>query len=271
MSHTKDHEIDEYFGFIKDCLIKSGFQSIFRTENRVIWQDVYQRLDYQYIGYSNLDIDYYFEIEASNNTRCIDISFLIVDHGKPIAICPLSVSLGNTDNPCHHTATLFYRQNLFFGFLKQKLRVSKICYKLLLSLANRLGQNSISSLCRNQSGINITPWHLAGIQFGAKCDQQYEAYIDLSNSIDEIRRGFRKSYRPLINSSLNLWKTVVVQSSAIRHEFERFQELHFKAAGRRTRSQRVGLYNRRLFCPVRHSWSCSMTKMTRLLEERCSY
>ena len=242
MFHVANHDKHVYFALIKDWLLQSGIHSVFRLDDRAMWQDVYQSLDYQYIGYSNLDIDYYYEIEASINPGCIDTSFLLLENGKPTAIFPLSVSPSNTDTPLSSHGNLILAPEFVTGTpLKQKTRVSKICYKLILFLAKYLGQNSVSSLCRNQAGINITSWHLAAILSGASCNLKYEAYIDLSNSIDQIRRGFRKSYKPLINSSLNLWKTFVVQPPDIPHEFERFQELHFKAAGRRTRSSKSWL------------------------------
>ncbi len=63
-------------------------------------------------------------------------------------------------------------------------------------------------------------------------------YVDLSLSVEEIRAGFRKSYRSLIN-----WghKNIILErfdnSNAKADKFNELRLLHINAAGRETRSQ----------------------------------
>ncbi|MDA9600597.1 hypothetical protein N9S07_02360 [Nitrosomonadales bacterium] len=63
------------------------------------------------------------------------------------------------------------------------------------------------------------------------------AYVDLSLSLEEIKRNARKSYKSLINWGLKNFEIKVInQESQDRQSFNQFMHFHREVAGRSTRS-----------------------------------
>ena len=55
----------------------------------------------------------------------------------------------------------------------------------------------------NESSLDgdISQWYQIALEQGATLDKvSYELHLDLTMSIEEIRKNIRKSYRPLISS-----------------------------------------------------------------------
>jgi FemAB family protein len=65
---------------------------------------------------------------------------------------------------------------------------------------------------------------------------RHDMYVDLRPNMDEIRSGWRKSYRPLVNAGLRTWSVHLVDAqSASAETWETFRQLHCQVAGRETR------------------------------------
>ena len=64
----------------------------------------------------------------------------------------------------------------------------------------------------------------------------YEAVIDLNYSDENIKRGIRKRYRPLINWGKKELVTTLIDNKNFSEEmFRKFQQFHLQVAGRETR------------------------------------
>ena len=61
-------------------------------------------------------------------------------------------------------------------------------------------------------------------------------FVDLGRTLAEIRSGFRKSYKGLINSGLKLWQSGISEGGGCENTWDEFRELHQRTAGRITRS-----------------------------------
>lgn len=70
---------------------------------------------------------------------------------------------------------------------------------------------------------------------GASVSISHELYVDLSKSLEEIRRNIRKSYKSLLTLGERLWEIDVIdqENSKVFHEF---RKLHYRVAGSVTRS-----------------------------------
>ena len=65
---------------------------------------------------------------------------------------------------------------------------------------------------------------------------RHEMYVDLEPGMDEIRSGWRKSYRPLVTAGLRAWSVHLVDAqNATDETWETFRQLHCRVAGRETR------------------------------------
>ena len=67
-------------------------------------------------------------------------------------------------------------------------------------------------------------------------DLTHYLYIDLNKSLEEIKGGFRKSFRPLVTKGLRNW-IVDVHDGNCSEIFDQFRQLHISVAGRETRAK----------------------------------
>ncbi|MAI14373.1 MAG: hypothetical protein CMM15_10175 [Rhodospirillaceae bacterium] len=90
----------------------------------------------------------------------------------------------------------------------------------------------------------ICEWHKCLLErFDIASNTQYAAITNLENAKLPSKKFIRKSYRSLINSGLKIWKSFVADEKTINKEFwDKFIELHFQSAGRKTRSEETWNY-----------------------------
>ncbi|MDC0134426.1 hypothetical protein OAI36_00055 [Alphaproteobacteria bacterium] len=82
---------------------------------------------------------------------------------------------------------------------------------------------------------HVSQWHQIAMENNADMDRvNYELYVDLTLSIDDLRKSIRKSYKPLVSSGLKDWDVTVLDQYCEK-TWNRFRELHKSVSGRVTR------------------------------------
>jgi FemAB family protein len=81
----------------------------------------------------------------------------------------------------------------------------------------------------------LSTWYLLWLNNANKFFATHHLIVDLKLSLEEIRLGFRKSYKPLVNKALREYDITVCQEN-IGCLFEEFRLLHLHVAGKQTRS-----------------------------------
>lgn len=168
----------------------------------------------------------------------IDLSCVIYSGAEPIAVWPLSVqSIGNKwkcqsqESPVRPP---WFRTGTSERTEKQ---VVERCLGYLALLGGKLG---VSSWVGYESVRENPPsaWHRKLMEEGAQLSVQHEMFVNLEPSLEAIRHGFRKSYRPLISRAETLWKMDVESSAgSAASVFQEFRVLHQQVAGRVTRGR----------------------------------
>lgn len=169
----------------------------------------------------------------------LDISVVIYHDNKPCALWPLIF-----DNSDHEPLRSI--NNQFGGVVvpplfvdnfpkKSQRTVIKSCINFLNKILASSGGKHWRTNEVSTEG-NSGQWHQVALETGGVLDRvNYEMYVDLSLSIEEIRSHIRKSFRPLVSSGLKKWNIGILDDSC-ETTWNNFRELHRNTAGRITRS-----------------------------------
>ena len=169
---------------LKSLLESSGFEVSFRTESPQLWQTCFELLEFQRISASNSFIDYSIEYEQGNGRQCDDLSLVLISNQQAVAIWPLSInSLVDSKYLARPGGSVSVPHCLSSTSTKLNSKISKICYKICIHLAQNLGQKELSSSCFEPGASALSPWQIYAMQLGASCSIKHEALVDLSPPI----------------------------------------------------------------------------------------
>jgi FemAB family protein len=223
--------------FFIELVKKSGVNYLGRQENLSAWEMVLQNAHYIPVNYSAALIDFYLAYQNGQEVECVDISFILQYEQRFCGVWPLSLSLKD-QNIYLSSHGLPIMSPLLIHGLPSKLqkKLIKICQQLLLAFcqaANISGWESAESFT-GESTQGLSQWHIQALNQGMGVSLGYDLFIDLSYEITQIKSGFRKSYKSLINSGLRLWDVSVLTQANISI-WEEFHALHVQVAGKETR------------------------------------
>jgi FemAB family protein len=224
---------------IKKIIEESGLNAQFRQHEKEDWDRVVKKSSFVPTVYAWDFLNYntvYFHSFSESST---DISLVIYHDKKPCAVWPLVFD--QSDKEPFKTVNKLYGgivvPPLFVDNFPKKSQRAII--KSCINFLNDTLEVSHGECWRtNELSIEggVDHWHQIALEMGAMLDGvNYEMYVDLSMSIEEIRSFIRKSFRPLVSSGLKNWKVTVMDQFS-ENTWERFRELHKKVAGRVTRS-----------------------------------
>jgi FemAB family protein len=155
---------------------------------------------------------------------------------KPVAVWPLFLSVQNGAGNLN-----FLDNNVLppamAGNCKRssEKQIIKGCFRFADTIVSSLGINSWSSMESFTGQLGLSLWHILGMGSGAKCMLNHEVFLDLTQEMAQMKAGFRKSYKSLINSGQKLW-SVAVLDYGDKDIWNEFMGLHIRVAGRKTRS-----------------------------------
>ena len=174
-------------------------------------------------------INYYAAYHEGTN-----ISFLLHENNTPLVVFPLFAYTENnqwilSSNGEGIIAPLFIQGTP----KKLKKRLEKQIAEIIYIIAHEL---KIENVRFFEPNLILSSWYLLWLEKNNKDFLKYQLVIDLRKSIEDIRLGFRKSYKPLVNKALKEWQIEVCDKD---HDqiFEEFRLLHLEAAGKETRSR----------------------------------
>ena len=223
----------------KTCFCKtlSDEKFNFLPRDEFNWETFYGTTEKPSVFYDEKYIDFRFECISGNGLDCKDFSFGIELNGELIAIVPLFFNENNEGGSL----------NFFEGTILPPLLVSSISDKLKKEVCNLIIQK-ISGFSKeyrlypplffDQMGpsVGLDIWHkiLLDNQYQPHLTRELFTSLDLSYS--EIKSHYRKSYKSLISKGNKLF-TPFKMTHPDKSVWNAFKELHFKAAGRKTRSE----------------------------------
>ena len=219
---------------------QSGLLAVLRFERPGAWQDVWSNLESQPVNYAASMIDYQHAYMRGSGQSIADISMVLLNDGKPCAIWPLTLTTGDSSKLSSQGAPILppvFITNLSPRTIK---KITASTLRFVVNVQKVLSQEVIESqeyIAPHVLCAGLSEWHQQWLSIGAAVNVKHDLYVDLALSMDEIRAGFRKSYRPLISAGLKAWTAGVMDNDSVEAAtWAEFKLLHRQVAGRSTRS-----------------------------------
>ena len=193
------------------------------------WNQVLSASRFASVYHQVSNVDYYSAYFQGEN-----ISFVLIEDKKPMAIFPIFAYQDNDEwkissNGFGLISPLFIRN------IPKKLRkrLEKQLIEIILLISKKLNLKKIIFF---ENSHSLSNWFLLWLERADKDFIKYQLAIDLEQSIESIKLDFRKSYKPLVNKAMKDWDVKVCDEN-LDKVFEEFKDLHFEAAGKRTRNE----------------------------------
>ncbi|MHA8097977.1 FemAB family protein [Aquirufa aurantiipilula] len=226
-------KLSEYQLLIDKLELTAGIKSL----NQNSWDTICAKLDYYPVTSSNSNINFQLEYFSYHQYEIFDLSLILLNDGNPCGIFPLFLKkIGGNYLLDSYTKTI--KDPIFVNNVAAKTidRISKSVFSLLLELKRKYNIENVS-LSGSFKDKSISKLQRLFLNSEASISTEFEIYVDLRFTIEEIKSKFRKSYKSLINQGLNIWKVELFDSTNINdNEWRNFKNLHFEVSGRKTRS-----------------------------------
>ena len=221
---------------LKKIFDKSLFTITLRKDDKRLWNDGLNSLDYIPVLYTNESLDFEKEMLSSSQVHTKDISLMFALQGKLICIWPLSIN--SIENKTYlRTFTSPVLCPLFVNCTNQDIR--KKLFNETTRIIKELNyvSNEVEFYLPFLNSINLNYWHSKSLKFAKKNNVDYEIFLKLDKSYDNVRKNFRKGTKSSIKQSERLWNVDILQTND-SITWKKFEKLHLLAAGRKTRSSK---------------------------------
>lgn len=218
-----------------------SFHVATRSSNPSLWQDVYEQLDVKPYHLKYEVMTFFQQSLEGDGVHCVDHSLILFEQGHPCGLWSLQ-SLTSSNEKRLLSNGLPVAQPEFLASVTTNTK-RKIIRALLTDIQRVFVSEGYSvTLCSRSS-----PW--AGSPFLDEWFQEISCFeqrpllrqnmaLGLLEPFPQIRKGFRKSYRPLINKGLSMWDNFQLDhDNPDPSAWREFQDFHVETAGRVTRSQ----------------------------------
>ena len=221
---------------IKQLATSHGLSVSLRSENPNIWAEVLDRVAYVPVMYTGSSIEFQWAYQRGHGGHWHDISIVIYWNSNPAAVWPLSLAIRD-GKAFLNSHGLPVHPPLFADDCPDisRKRIAKICIDIADTIAMNAGIGIWESTESFADSNGFSQWHIESMSRGATCTIAHDLFINLQQSMELIKRGFRKSYKSLVTSGMRNWSVGVLET-ADEPIWNQFRELHFKASGRKTRS-----------------------------------
>jgi FemAB family protein len=223
---------------VKALIQSSQLDAELRADCANEWNDLVDQVSDVPTYYLEHLVNYQSAVFQFLSDRLIDISLVLYNDKKVCGVWPLFLDLNNTE-PVKSINDQFggiVVPPLFVENFpkKSERRIVKSCIRFVSSLVKLTG-SSVWRTSELSGSRHVSQWHQIALENDAYPDRvNYELYVDLTLSIEEIRKAIRKSYKPLVSSGLKNWEVTVLDQYCEK-TWNRFRELHKHVSGGITR------------------------------------
>jgi FemAB family protein len=232
-------------------LANKAFSNIAYLEDGATdWQRVFSLSEYA-------SSEYLVSIISYHNAYLLtaqDCSFIIYENNVPVAIWPITLySVDNVitlQSNCKNIIPPLFRRGTSKKTIK---KIYQQCFSLLKTFS--LKSNQCIKLSYSPT-VDIL-WQRTFLPVIKDIDYQQYLIADITGSIDDIKKTFRKSYRSLINKGLKLWQCKL-HTQMPDTLLAQFRVFHIKTSGKDTRQlttwkiQQGMINNGEAFCITLH-------------------
>ena len=219
-----------------DLLFFKKFKVIQR--NQFNWDEVLNITNDQSVYYDSGYIEFRLECLKGNEIECLDLSIGIKLENEVVAIFPLFYFKNGKDFELSFLEGSIYPP-LFIKKISKKTEkeISNILIDNLIKLFEVLEPKSLIIADQLFPNRNLSIWHKTNMNRAKHCSIIRESFVDLSQDYSTLKSYYRKSYKALISKGYKLLNPFKLDQNDSK-VWEEFKALHFKSAGRITRSEK---------------------------------
>lgn len=236
--HQHAHDWSPLLALFGEALSSVEMQTAFRQSAQGDWDVASEKIGHQPVNYSTKMVEYQLSYWNGNCQPTQDLSVILYHENHPVGLWPLSLSRSAlADLKVSSNGGDELHPPLFIEGLSSKTikNLTAKCFAALnqFCVGNQIpGWHSASPF---REEIGLSAWHDMIMHSGGRAYLRHELFLDVTRPIEEIKSGFRKSYKALVNSGAKWWNThLLTQASPVI--WEEFRALHQSVAGRTTRS-----------------------------------
>jgi FemAB family protein len=231
-------DADALLATIHGIFSNAGLDATFRSLDPAGWEAASAALAYMPVLYSRHSLAYQQAYHAQAGGLWADLSIVLRHNDRAVGVWPATLAEHNGDTSVSSQG-LPILPPLFAADTPAKIRKS-LTGTILKALEGLCAAFNIKHwasqiLFDGGSAASLGEWHHQIMTHGGRGQVLCDLYVDLSLDIEDIRKHFRKSYKPLISLGLRTWAVEIV-SSRNEEAWQAFKALHRKAAGHSTRS-----------------------------------
>lgn len=245
--------MEDFSTLLRNSLNGQRIKFCLRRENITEWQKILNSVSYHSLENSDNWIDYQNKCKLNYSTKVYDVSFTFYSsNGVALGRIPLYVTQ-HSDGLSLDSSGYGITSPVFVdGVSKRDAKAisSRLLSALLefgscLNLKKVLFNISPGAMAYNE--FSLSPWMQALMRRGCLISLRSGIVVNLQDNLSDIRSDLRKSYRPLINHGLKIWRSKIFDAGNISDSvWASFKELHLQAAGRQTRSNDTWLIQKRI-------------------------
>jgi FemAB family protein len=237
--HQPAHDWNALLASFGEALSSVEIQTAFRQSAQGDWDIASEKMAYLPVNYSTKMMEYQQCYWNGIGQPTQDLSVILYHEKHPIALWPLSLSRSAADElRVSSNGGAELHPPLFVADLAAKTikTLTSKCFAALNQFCadNRIAGWQSASPFSEETGLSA--WHDKAMQAGGRASLKHELFLEVTRPIEEIKSGFRKSYKALVNSGAKWWSThLLIQADPAI--WEDFRTLHQSVAGRSTRSR----------------------------------
>lgn len=202
------------------------------------WSEVYMEIKNPFVYFRESYID--FRLECLNGEKEIykDLSFGIRLENKIIGLLPLFLYQNSASRELSFLENSIYPIQFISSISKSiKKEVIKQVINGFFAVSNLLKIKKLIFIDQLIPSKKLNIWHEILLQHNFKCHITRELFVNLKLDYSDLRKHYRKSYKSLISKGYRVLNSYKLDGDN-KQIWEEFKLLHYKAAGRKTRSDR---------------------------------
>ncbi len=210
----------------------------FLPRKKIDWDKTFLECNTPIVYYSSNFIDFRIECFSGNKIKCDDFSFGVQLDGKTICILPLLFFENGDENGLSFLNRSIYPP-IFLDNVSKKIQkeISNLLVEKLESLLKKFNLTNVEIIDQLYPSDNLSIWHKIVYKRAKTCNILRESFVKLSFGYSKIKSNYRKSYKSLISKGNKLFQAFKLEKNH-KSVWEEFKNLHFKSAGRKTRSDK---------------------------------
>jgi FemAB family protein len=237
-----DFKTEDFLKTISHLAHEINFKLIFDKNDNANWNYLEDNCSYFPLAYSKENILYQIEYQESQGGNWYDLSCIIMWGDEIAGAWPITISQDDNLYTRISSQGQSILPPLFSNKINQSARreISSLCFEFIKRICEHYSISGIDFSDPFTNSSSLSEWNFRLSELYPNCEIHHDLYLEIHGSIDDILLRFKKKLRYEIKKAFKLWNSDILTSHSSREDldsiWQEFQNLHFNASGRMTRS-----------------------------------